>query len=473
MQRSSFYLIILSLIALFYVALITFQPSLPFMPNRIVWFVDKQRLLELALLGIILIEACSSVIFNKKQIQINKPLPLGILILLIFAGFSASLAYVPRHAIIEICVFVALGYFSFFVARLYQEDRNKCIKYLAYVIWASILLYMVSFYTGYITATIVKKPLQWPFPFTGFTNIRTFNQYQFWTLGFILLPLLSFELSKAKRLFLHIALTAWWVLLFYSASRGVLIAWLIAMCLTGLAYQKLAWPFLRLQLTHIITGFVSYQVLFKFIPSVNQSILVTHTIARQSTHDRMALWEQAILLIKNSPIFGVGPMHYAWFNKTNGHPHNSILQLASEWGLPATCIILGIAAYAFYCWIKQFNRQQLHTTPTLDKHLSIILFFTMIANASYSMVDGVIVTPISQVLMFTMIGLMLGQYITVSNKSIISGKVTLRQWIAGFVLITMAWATFPEIKQGFSGDKKGFSLGHTAIGPRFWREAPK
>jgi len=470
MHRSTLHLMIVSLIGLVYIALITFQPSLQFMPNKIIWFVDKQRLLELALLSIILIEAYSSIIFNTRQIQINKPLKLGILILFIFACFSASLAHVPRHAIIEICVFVALGYFSIFVARLYHEDKDKFIQYLAYVIWAGILLYLVSFYTGFITATIAKKPLHWPFPFTGFTNIRTFNQYQLWTLGFILLPLLCFELTKLKRLFLHVALTAWWVLLFYSASRGVLIAWVLAMCLTGLAYKQLAWPFLKLQLMHIIAGFISYQVLFKFIPSINQSILVTQTVARQTTQDRIALWEQAILLIKNYPIFGVGPMHYAWFNKTNGHPHNSILQLASEWGLPATCIILGISMYALYCWFQKFNHKQLQSMSPHYKNLSIILFFTIIANASYSLVDGVIVTPISQVLMFTMIGLMLGQYSSVTKDTFIRQKAKFSPWIAGLVLITMTWSTYPEIKQGLSGNEKGFSLGHTAIGPRFWYE---
>lgn len=327
---------------------------------------------------------------------------------------------------------------------------------------------MLSFYTGYITATIVKKPLIWPFPFTGFTNIRSFNQYQLWGLGLLLLPLICFELKKSTRILLHIAMVAWWVLLYYSASRGVLIAWLIGACITILVYQKIAWPFLKLQLAYLIGGFASYYVLFKFIPKMHGSLLVTNTVIRETTNDRLDLWNQAIIMIKTYPIFGVGPMHYAWFNKTNGHPHNSILQLAAEWGLPATAIILAIAIYAFYCWFKKFSPNQMKTKSTLDKNLAVILFFTMITNAAYSMVDGVIVMPISQVLMFTMIGLVIGQYVTAVN--VFPHQSTLRPWIAGLLLITLAWSTYPEIKQGLSGDRKGFSMGHTAIGPRFWRE---
>lgn len=469
MLRNNLYFASVSLVVFAYIVLITFQPSLQFMPKSIIWFIDRQRLLELLLLSLVLINASITSFSGKESIPVSKSLRLPLAILFTFTCFSASLAYVPRHAIIEIGVFIALSYLALFTARLYQEKKGLFIKHLTYILWGSILLYIVSFYTGYITATIVKKPLHWPFPFTGFTNIRNFNQYQLWTLGLLYLPLLCFELKKTTRALLHIALGAWWVLLLYSASRGVLIAWIIATCLTGLTYRKPAYSFLKLHLMHLSAGFLSFQVLFKLIPSANQSALITHTMARQGTNDRLILWDQAVLLVNNFPLFGAGPMHYAWFNKSNGHPHNSVLQLASEWGLPATLIILAIAAYGFYHWFRRFNAKQLQTTSNLDTNLIVILFFTMIANTAYSMVDGVIVTPISQVLMFTMIGIMVGQYAQ-NMQSTNNYKAKLRPAIAGLVLIAMAWSTYPEIYKGFSGDEKGFSMGHTAIGPRFWYE---
>lgn len=468
MPHRNLHLIILSLVAIVYIALISLAPSVKFMPN-IGWLMDRQRLLELLLISFVLIEASAMSLFNKSTFAIQKPLQLSLLILLILSIFSISLAFSPRHAAVEVSSFVGLAYLSLLIARWYQEDDIKFIKHLTIVIWVSILLYLVAFYTGYLTATITKKPLHWPLPFVGFSNIRSFNQYQLWSLGFILLPLLCFELNKTTRVFLHIASTAWWALLFYSASRGVLIAWLFGMCLTALVYQKLSWPFLRLQLTNILTGFISYQLLFKLIPAFNQSILVTYSVTRQTTNDRLALWDQAMIMVKSSPLFGVGPMHYAWFNKTNGHPHNSVLQLAAEWGLPATCLMLGLVVYGLYHWLKQFNRFQLQSRSGLESSLAIILFFTIASNAAYSLVDGVIVMPLSQVLMFTMIGLMIGQY-ALTQPITHHYQSRVRPIIAGILLIVLAWSVYPEIKQGFSGDKKGFSLGHTAIGPRFWRE---
>jgi putative inorganic carbon (hco3(-)) transporter len=457
-----------------FVALITFLPSVQFMPKSIIWFNDRQRLLELLLLSLVLLDSIfSGLIVKKDLLVIPKSLRHAFFALLLLACISAYLAQSTRHAIIEISVFAGLCYLSLFVAHLYHNNKRKFIQQITFALWASIVLYMLSFYTGYITATIFKTPLQWPFPFTGFSNIRSFNQYQLWTLGLVCLPLLAFNLKKNARIILYFALVAWWVLLFYSASRGVLVAWLAGILLTAAIYKKSAWPFLRLQFINITLGYCSYYLLFNVIPAANESTLVTGTITRGTTYDRIGLWQQAIILIRESPIFGVGPMHYAWYIPTNGHPHNSVLQLAAEWGLPATLIILSIAGYGIYCWLKKFNVGKLQVANKLDSNLAILLFFTIITNAAYSLVDGVIVTPISQVLMFTMIGLMIGFYydgqLTANNK-LIKKQYQFRPTFAAIVLAAMVWSTLPELVKGLSGNEKGFSMGYTAAGPRFWHE---
>ncbi len=458
-----------------FLALIVFLPSLQFMPNYIIWFNDRQRLLELLLISFVLLDAILiGLPYSSTQLAINNKLRNIFFCLLGLTAISCYLAQSPRHAVIEVSVFAGLCYLSLMIARLFLTNKQTFIRQMTIALWASILLYMLSFYTGYITASIFKTPLQWPFPFTGFSNIRSFNQYQLWTLGLICLPLLAFELKKSARILINIALFVWWVLLFYSASRGVLLAWLVGMLLTAVIYQKTAWSFLRLQLITIALGFGSYYLLFKVIPAANESTLVTSAIMRGTTYDRLGLWQKALDLIYGSPIFGVGPMHYAWNNSTNAHPHNSLLQLAAEWGLPALFIILSIAGYAIYCWLKKFNVASLKAATKLDCNLAIVLFFTICINAAYSLVDGVIVTPISQVLMFTMIGLMIGHYCDgqqcTKDKKLITNKYQFRPVFAAIVLAVMIWSTLPELIKGLSGDDKGFSMGYAAAGPRFWRE---
>jgi uncharacterized membrane protein YfcA len=141
----------------------------------------------------------------------------------------------------------------------------------------------------------------------------------------------------------------------------------------------------------------------------------------------------------------------------------------AEWGLPAALIIVTIAGYGIYCWLKKVNINSLNTQTKLDSNLGIILFFTLISNATYSLVDGVIVMPISQVMMFTIIGLMIGYYV---NGRLTETKQTnkIRPVFAGIVLITLAWSTLPEILQGAAGSEKHFSISYTAAGPRLWLE---
>jgi putative inorganic carbon (hco3(-)) transporter len=293
-------------------------------------------------------------------------------------------------------------------------------------------------------------------------------------LGLITLPLLAFDFKSADtRRWLHVALIFWWVILFYSTSRGALLAWGLGLLCTALIYRKLAWPFIRLQLIYAAAGFFSYSILFKYIPNLIrpslESSLVTGTIMRNTTSDRVELWNLSLSLIQDHPIFGIGAMHFAWHNPTVAHPHNSVLQLMAEWGLPAALIVVTIAGYGIYCWLKKVNINSLYTQTKLDSNLGIILFFTLITNAAYSLVDGVIVMPISQVMMFTIIGLMMGYY---ANGRLTETKQTnkIRPVFAGILLIALVWSTLPEILQSVAGSEKHFSIGYTAVGPRLWLE---
>lgn len=464
--------ILKGLCVLTYITLITLLPSIDFMPNYI-YFNDSQRLFELLLLALILIFAISMNVNNKTPAyNINRNLRSALFLLIGMACISTMLAKSPRHAVIEVSMFSSLAYLTLMIVILFNENKALLIKLLNYVLWTSTILYLFAFYVGYFAAITSHTPLNWPSPFTGFNNIRSFNQYQLWPLALITLPLLAFNLKRNNLFWMHFALTCWWILLFYSASRGVLVAWLIGVIITAAIYKKHAWPFLRIQLINIATGFAGYYFLFIIIPSLQGSTVTTSTIVRESTSDRTVLWMECLKFIQESPVFGVGPMNAPWHNSIMLQPHNSVLQLASEWGLPATLIILSIAGYGIFQWLKKFNSNTLENQSILDKNLAVILFFTISTNAIYSLVDGVIVMPISQVLMFTMIGLMIGHYaydrLVRPQEGYIARHFYFRKTFALLTLIALIWSTLPEIIQGLSGYDRGFSTGPDTINPRIW-----
>jgi O-antigen ligase len=452
-----------------FVGLISLSPSLNIIPKALITtsFHDSQRLLELLLIGLVLLH---TLINGTAGLITHQRMRYATYSLILLAITSSYLALSPRHALIEISLFAGLFYLTLFVSHLYREHTTLLLKWLVYAFWASIIFSMVSFYTGYITATIFNTPVIWPAPLKGFSNIRSFNQYQLWTLGLVTLPLLAFEFKRVStRWWLHVGLVAWFVLLFFASSRGALLAWGVGIIVTAIVYRKTASAFIRLQLAYITAGFASYQVLFQLIPALKKSAVVTGTIMRDSTSDRLQLWQLALNLIEHHPIFGIGAMGFAWVNAGVAHPHNSVLQLMSEWGLPAALIILGIAGYGLVCWLKRFNITSLPTQTKHDTNLVIALFFTIVTNVAYSLVDGVIVMPISQVMMFSVVGLMLGVYQHHDTPDT-HRKALYSRIFAGVVLIILTMATLPEIIQGFTDTQKHFSINYPAAGPRMWLE---
>ena len=454
-----------------FIVLVCLSPNLKIMPQSL-WptnFHDDKRLVELLLIILLLLY---NMMFIKKfqSLTLKRPMRHCIYLVITFAIASSYLAYSPRHALIEISLFAGLIYLALFVADLYYENDTPFIQKVIYIFWASIFLCMLSFYVGYIAATVSFTPLTWPAPLTGFTNIRSFNQFQLWTLGLITLPLLTVDFKNTNtRKWLHLGLMCWWVLLFYSASRGAILSLGLGILITAMIYRKLAWPFIRLQLAYIAAGFFGYHVLFQAVPYLRGSAIVTGTVIRDSTSDRIELWSQCLNFIQNHPFLGIGPMHFAWYSNTNAHPHNSVLQLMAEWGLPAALLILAVTGYGLLCWLRKFNIDNLQHKTKLDCNLAIALFFTVMSSFAYSLVDGVIVMPISQVLMFTIIGLMIGYY-TKDNVTEVKRKSVFMPIFAAITLVALIWSTLPEILQSASGDAKRFSMGYSAAGPRFWLE---
>lgn len=463
--------ILQALVIAIYVAFIIFSPSLHFMPN-FMFLHDSQRLLQLILLVFVLLNSMLIMQAPCNLMPIEKKSRCAFYILLILAGISSFLSQNPRHAMIEVSIFAALAYLSLFFASLYLKNKELFISRLMLGLWISITLYLFAFYVGYITACANRTPLDWPAPILGFNNVRSFNQYQLWGLGLAYLPLLTHDLKKKIRLSLNLLLVCWWIILFYSASRGVLVAWFVGIAITALIYRKVTMPFLRLQLIHIVAGFCAYLLLFKIAPHLIQMDLVAREIVRSSTNDRTELWEIAIDMTRNYPIFGAGPMHYPWFGPSKFHPHNSVLQLTSEWGLPATFIMLALAGYGVISWLERFNAKQIEANANIDRNFAILLFFTICTNAAYSLVDGVIVMPMSQVMMFTVIGIMIGQYcyghVELAQTKPIKSKFKFRPIFAGIALMAITWSNLPELEKGLAGDERGFSLGADRINPRIW-----
>ena len=219
----------------------------------------------------------------------------AIYLLIALRCVSAFLSVAPACFVMEISSFVGLFYVCLLTAVLSREYRlNAFAQWLVYAISLGAVFYMVGFYTGYLASFIENNPLHGYEFFLGFSNVRAFNQYQLWTLSLLYLPLLGFNIErKSIRRWLLVVLTGWWVLLFASASRGVLLAWLLAMLVTAWFYRQIAWPLLRLQLTTFISGLLCYGLLFYLLPFFLKGGVFATAVFRYEREDGIGLWKQA------------------------------------------------------------------------------------------------------------------------------------------------------------------------------------
>ena len=385
---------------------------------------------------------------------------------------SAYLSPAPRYALQEVSLFCGLFFLSGFTASLWGKYAESLLKNLVYSVLLGAILYMIGFYTGYVASYLENIPLKFPEPFFGFSNIRAFNQFQLWTLALLSLPILSFNIQRrCLRWGLYLSLVAWWVLYFYSGSRGVIVAWLSAMLVTAGVYRQLSRPLLVLQLQGAASGLLIYGLLFQYLTTADPGKIASQSALRTQTNDRAYLWQQAWEMLGNHPWFGIGPMHYAWYpNYIAAHPHNSLLQLAAEWGLPATIIILLIFALGIYRWLSRFNADSLLEESEFRRNLLVTLFFTLVANSIYSLFDGVIVMPLSQLMLAVVVGLMLGIFSNQPYLADMPAKLTPHRIFAGMVLIALVWSVLPDVLPRVCYRNDLIDNRYHVAGPRFWED---
>ncbi|PCI14771.1 MAG: hypothetical protein COB71_01545 [Thiotrichales bacterium] len=375
---------------------------------------NEKRFLQVTLL--IFLAVCTATLFRHSIHTVVNRFPGTVKILLLPLFLIGILSSIntnnPLLSITETGQFALLFITCLAIAAAYIAAPNACQKIILFSIVTLALIQTTSVLTAYTAAMASSVDWHSHDLFLGFSNIRFFNQLQSWTLPLIVLPLILYT-QKNKRLFIGILFISacWWLLLLISGSRGTMLAMAIAIIASLAIYQKHAITWIRLQLIAAAIGFALYLLLFYIIPFMLAVEINDTSITRlSSVNARFYLWERSWFFIQQNPFLGIGPMHYACDpqNLIAAHPHNSIFQIAAEWGLPAAFITLFIFLYGLYCWIKGNNQSQPTEEATKSLNIRIALFASLIAGTTHSLFSGVIVMPVSQTMMILVIGWMIG-----------------------------------------------------------------
>lgn len=402
-----------------------------------------------------------------------------ILILLLCLGISSITSSCTHFGLVEIFNFAALAVLSFsFRNTVILKSSSNTIRIVIITFTLALVLYVFIFTVSYFSALMTSLSMDVDVFFHGFSNRRFFNQIQVWMLPLLTLPLL-FKLAGVKGLSRYspgfsALLCINIVLLIFSSARGASLALLSSLPIILTLIKPIAGRLMLSVAMLAIAAFAAYWVLFIVIPPYFGFTITDMLNIRTDSSGRVDLWRTCLDMIKQSPFFGAGPMAFAAIPNaiSVSHPHNSLLQLAAEWGLIATAIVVFFYSKGLLAFWRLCRNQ---SVPTERRMYRVALLWSFLAASIYSLLCGVIVMPMSQLLGALIIGLMLAEYragqIAIGANTLALPVAARRAMAISLLLFggLYLWLLWPQIEQRLSATPDYmYSLSNQ--GPRFWQD---
>lgn len=444
---------------------------------------DQQRIAQICLLFIIFL---SQIILLREKDCDGKitfpffPSALSSVLLIgfVICGLASSVqAKFMAWAFLEWALLFLMFLGAGMIVRFRRVDESQFDRRLLILIVIVCVLYLFGFLGRYATL-FSGLPLRVWDMFFGFANLRFFGQFQTMTLP-LLTVLVMATSSALKRWSSFTMMGGWWMLSIASGTRGTWLAMAVAMTAVWLIGRPIGRSWVRWQFAAIAAGLMLYGLMFFAIPTLldNQPKLINRLPALSNLSLRDVLWVEAWHMICAHPWFGIGPMQFAAQpNGIGAHPHNAVLQIAAEWGLPAMLMLSVFIVIGFCQFVNYLRRQS--DEISFDNALSVALFGSLVAAGAQSLVDGVIVMPYSQVTLMVLAGWAIGICSSSSALKLNETSVSCSRWkeiafqgfsalLLGIVMVQALPDVpyLPERTQHYSDAHPGQRLL-----PRFWQQ---
>ncbi|WP_341482952.1 O-antigen ligase family protein [Salinibacter grassmerensis] len=345
---------------------------------------------------------------NLRRLPLSSRWGLGIVFSLGVA--SSTLAPSPFHAFLEMGHYLLLFILAGVIASVVRRAPERAEKMILGTVVVSAMMYAVYFSAGYAKYLIVSNANPWPDGPTNFANVRIFNQYQTLTLPLLASGALGYfgrwRFSKAAIFALVIL---WWALIFASDVRGTLLAMTTAAVGVGILFRSGAKKWILIQGVGLVLGLGLYYLLFSAdsVPPVADRFTdVSHN------SQRLQYWRTCLEMAWAHPFLGAGPMHFAWppyHYATGASPHNAVMQWLGEWGIPSTIIMASLTIWGIWSWLLQ-ERSIIECNGKTSSCIQVSFAAAVLAGVAHSMVSGLILAPLSQVLLALVGGWVWGRY---------------------------------------------------------------
>jgi len=439
---------------------------------------NEQRVLEIILLALTTLVLAATVrdpFFRRRLPRLHWT------VYAVFALGTASALRAPYldAAFAELALHLQLLVLVMMSAAMLAANPERGVGLLQRCALLLLAVYVAGVAVRYAAAFSIRRPLDLDVLLLGYANARFPSALHALLLPFVATLCLDPGESRLLRRSAQVVLALTWAINLALGTRAIWFAYLISFALLfPLMGRRRLWPLARVMLYTSLAGVLIYFVLFKFLPSWS-GIGETFT---ERTLDKLAWGTNRELLLRSSweamrsaPWLGLGPMQFAAIPQVwAAHPHNWILQLGCEWGLPA----LGLTLYGVISWLRKAVTFVRVDETAQSVHFLAPLVATLIALV-YGLVDGNLVMPISQcasVIVFgALIGVMhaggaAGDAPVLPQHGLSAARSAIFMVILLASVVELSWFAANTIETAMASENMQRIFPTHALWPRFWSD---
>ena len=369
-------------------------------------FYDQQRILQLLLLLGVVVAAVASQRTRKAILRgwdvLPVPARLGV------AGFfglgiaSATQAAVPSAALREVGMFALLAVISLHTAAVRGQEGAAFDQTALRVIHAGAAVYVVVFA---ITDPVIDRGSS----MLGFDNPTVFALIAVWFFPLLVGAALQGEGRPAVRFGRWLTVIGWWALVIEGGGRSGLYGSLLGVAVVGLVLGRASRGWLRAATGTLVAGTAVWWLWITLVGHGTGGLRRALDKGGDAS-GRLDMWANTLELAVSRPLLGVGPEHYAYHDTHLASPHNVPLQIAAEWGFPAALLLAALVAWGAIAWVRRRSRLRAADRSQATDQMSVQAALTAAITAAgfASLLEGMLSTPTSQVLLVVVVGWALG-----------------------------------------------------------------
>ncbi|MFM2589003.1 O-antigen ligase family protein [Vibrio sp. TBV020] len=343
---------------------------------------DSKRLFIILILSLSMLLCCFSkqtsiaIHYEYKHLQTHNRILL--ITFLVFTLLATAFGKYQPAATLQLLYM--LGLFILAV-QLKQTIYSQKLRVLQYLMWMSVFL-MLSVFAGYWTWLAHGLPVNIHSMF-GFVNARFINQIHVW----LVIPIAYLALIKLRRKQRswpeRLLLVLCFTVIVATDARGEAISVIGAFVLLMVINHSNRHFWWRLLWQSTIAGITLKLLILSPMPSFILGIPAEWHTIRTGSSGRVQIWLETWEM---STFWGHGADAFVCDSEVFGRPHNFLLNILVHWGVIPAIAFIG-AGFSI-----------LYQLPKVQKLSTLVFGVSLLSGLAYSLVSGVLDSPLSQLL---------------------------------------------------------------------------